>query len=171
MRSVDDMVGRLVKALKDTGQWDHTLFVFTSDNGYQYGTHRNAARKADLYEESIRVPLVIKAPGQTAGRSTDGWALNTDWAPTILDYAGAAASGREVDGRSLAPLVRGEQGGRRSFLVELPPVKAKAKRPGYFAVRTKDPALTQDPSGKKVLVFAEIAGSGDREFYDLETDP
>lgn len=171
MRSVDDMVGRLVKALKDTGQWDRTLFVFASDNGYQYGTHRNGARKADLYEESIRVPLVIKAPGQTTGRVTEGWALNTDWAPTVLDFAGVAPSGREPDGRSLAPLVRGEAGGRRSILVELPPVKAKAKRPGYFALRTKDPSLTLDASGKQVLVYAEMAGSSDKEFYDLDADP
>jgi arylsulfatase A-like enzyme len=62
MRAIDDMVGRLVATLQETGHWDNTLFALASDNGFQYGTHRRIVRKLDFYEESIRVPLIVKEP-------------------------------------------------------------------------------------------------------------
>lgn len=177
MRAVDDMVGKLVLALKETGQWDNTLFVFTSDNGFQYGTHRRNLTKVDFYEESIRLPMVVKAPGQRSSRVADGWSLNNDWAVTVLDYAGLQpAAGHRFDGQSLRPLLEGSGSGRRTLLVELPATGQSGGHVPFYALRSKDPALTLDPSGKKVLVFAQTenaAGSSvtDLELYDLDTDP
>jgi N-acetylglucosamine-6-sulfatase len=177
MRALDDLVGRVITALRDVNAEDQTLIIFTSDNGYQYGTHRRTA-KTDLYEESIRLPMVIRAPGQASARISDDWAMNTDWAATIVDYA-AAAPGRTLDGRSLRPQIEGSASGtgRRSALVELPSDNRRTldQRP-FLMIRSKDPALTQDPTGHKVMVYAqtydhtgtELLGE---ELYDLDEDP
>jgi N-acetylglucosamine-6-sulfatase len=177
MRAVDDLVGRVVTALSDTHAVSNTLIIFTSDNGYQYGSHRRTA-KTDLYEESIRLPMVARAPGQTTSRVSADWAMNTDWAATIVDYAGAMP-GRTLDGRSLRPQVEGTAGatGRRSTLVELPSDGGPAPdQYPFLMIRSKDPALTLDASGRKVLVYAQTyddlgATLIAEELYDLDIDP
>jgi N-acetylglucosamine-6-sulfatase len=177
MRAVDDLVGRVFAALSDTHALGHTLIIFTSDNGYQYGSHRRTA-KTDLYEESIRLPMVARAPGQTTPRVTADWALNTDWAATIADYAGAAP-GRTLDGRSLRPQVEGSAGAaaRRTMLVELPSDGGPAPdQYPFLMIRSHDPALTLDMSGHDVLVYAQTyddlgATLIAEELYDLDIDP
>ena len=62
--SVDDSVGRLYDALKETGQLDNTLFIFTADNGLLNGEH-GMVDKRTMHEPSIRVPLVVRYPGLT----------------------------------------------------------------------------------------------------------
>jgi N-acetylglucosamine-6-sulfatase len=177
MRAVDDLVGRVVAALSDIDALNNTLIIFTSDNGYQYGSHRRTA-KTDLYEESIRLPLVVRAPKQTTARVATSWAMNTDWAATIVDYAGAAP-GRSLDGRSLRPQIEGSTTaeGRRTALVELPSDGGPAPdQYPFLMIRSKDPALTLDASGKKVLVYAQTYDDlglnvTAEELYDLDTDP
>jgi arylsulfatase A-like enzyme len=104
--SIDLMVGQVVGALEARGLLDQTLIIFTSDNGFMLGEHR-LGNKLFFYDEAIRVPLIIRAPGQTRPLTVEQLALNIDLAPTILDYAGlpwqSAAYG--VDGRSLKPLM------------------------------------------------------------------
>lgn len=178
LRAVDDMVGRIARALQATGRDANTLFMLTSDNGYHFGTHRLDG-KGVLYEEAIRVPLVIRAPGQTLPRTSAQWVLNTDWAPTLAAYA-AAIPTPLPDGRSLAPLLRDEpvDAWRQSFLIERPfdGVRTKQRLP-HAALRTKDPELTGDTGGSTVLVYGEtfnpvVAGQlTDTEFYDLLADP
>jgi arylsulfatase A-like enzyme len=175
IRAVDDLLGAVVDTLKANGRWDHTLLILTSDNGFQYGTHRRI-QKIDLYEESIRVPMVIHAPGQVAPRHVGTWAMNVDWAPTIADAA-AATPTIVVDGQSLMPWVRGGAGtDRLALLVEYPPTgNVVVNQPPFSMVRTHDPAITGDPSGQAVLVYAEFPDKAgmvtDREFYDLSLDP
>ena len=177
IRAVDDMVGVIAQALKDIGAYDNTMILVTSDNGFQYGTHRREG-KINMYEESIRLPMVIHGASQTTARSTSEWVMNNDWAPTIAD-AVQVTPGLVVDGRSLMPLVNGVPGaqGRNTLLVELPPDGVPtANNPPYYMVRTKDPVLTLDSSGADVLVYAETldpvtAVLTDREFYDLAVDP
>ena len=148
IRAVDDMVGDLALALEQTGQYDRTMIVLTSDNGFQYATHRRDG-KINLYEESIRLPMVIHAATQRSARSTSEWVMNNDWAPTIADAAGVTP-GLTEDGKSLMPLVEGQWNavGRRTLLVELPPdyqPSPNTTRPASL-IRSKDPALTQDRS-------------------------
>jgi arylsulfatase A-like enzyme len=100
--SVDEGVGRIVDALEAAGELDQTLLVFTSDNGFFAGEHRVETGKNRVYEEAVRVPLVIRGPGVPAGVTVDDLAINADLAPTILDAAGVAA-GLVTDGRSLLP--------------------------------------------------------------------
>jgi arylsulfatase A-like enzyme len=121
MLAVDDMIGRLVDALEESGELDNTYLVFTSDNGFHLGTHRLTAGKWTAYEEDIRVPLIVRGPGVPEGRTLDHLVLNNDLAPTFADLAGAETPAF-VDGRSLVPLLTDDppptEDWRQAFLVE-----------------------------------------------------
>ena len=92
--AVDDAVGELLDALADTGRLDETLFVFTSDNGYLWGEHRWRS-KVVAYDESIRVPLVVRYDGvaQTAATSPR-LVANIDLAPTFAQAGGRCSARR-----------------------------------------------------------------------------
>jgi arylsulfatase A-like enzyme len=117
---VDRALGRVMDALTERGLADNTVVVFTSDNGYFLG-ERGLAGKWLIYEESIRVPLIVhdpRAPSSRRGLVLSPMVLNLDIAPTLLDLAGVDLP-PAYEGRSLAPLLRGEPTLRRSdFLYE-----------------------------------------------------
>ncbi len=162
--AVDDLVEELIAALRDAHELGNTLIIFTSDNGYLLGEHRIRENKQYVYEESIRVPLVIRGPGVPAGKRRSAPAANVDLAPTILEYAGAGAgAGLELDGRSLSRLIaepRFEPG--RAIVLENWCQRSEscfdATTPRYRAVRTQR------------YVYAEYP-NGENELYDLATDP
>ena len=169
LRAVDDLVGTLVAALNEFGEWSRTVFIFTSDNGYFYGQHR-LTDKVLGYEESIRVPLYIRAPGFPR-QVTTRTALNNDIAPTVADLAGVSP-GFPVDGRSLLPLLRNpaEPDWRRRFLVEyLGPVETGRVPPRvpFSAARTTAQSRSTPPN-QFYVVWHD--GLGSREFYDLASD-
>ena len=95
LQAVDRAVGRLLRALEDTGRLDDALVIFTSDNGLLWGEHR-WVKKEVPYEEAIRVPLVVRADGIVGeAPRTDGHLVaNIDLAPTIAAAAGVSASAR-----------------------------------------------------------------------------
>src|SRR6185503_6492010 len=97
---VDELVDRLMQALAAHGELESTYIFFTSDNGFQFGAHRLDHGKGDAYEESIRVPLIVRGPGVPEGRALDHLTLNIDLAPTIAELAGRAVPAA-ADGRSL----------------------------------------------------------------------
>ncbi len=97
--AVDDMVGRLLRTLRQTGQLRNTLVIFTSDQGFLLGEH-HLTGKNRLYEEALRVPLIVRGPGFEAGAKRDELVGNVDLAPTIAAAAGVTP-GASVDGRSL----------------------------------------------------------------------
>jgi arylsulfatase A-like enzyme len=170
LRAVDDLVGTLMQALRANDELSNTVFVFTSDNGYFFGEHR-LTDKVLGYEESIRVPLYIRAPGyprQATGRAV----INNDMAPTVAQLA-AVTPGLAVDGRSLLPLLRNPQQAnwRKRFLVEyLGTVETNRVPPRapFSAVRTTNLSTTTPPN-QFYVQWAD--GLGSREFYDLATDP
>jgi arylsulfatase A-like enzyme len=168
LRAVDDLVGTLARTLEEAGELERTAWIFTSDNGYLLGQHRWHS-KVLLYEESIRVPLVVRVPGATTPAVVGRIALNNDLAPTIAALAGIQPH-HAVDGRSLLPLLRGAgQPWRRRFLVEYPPTGERGIPP-FFAVRT------DGDGGTPALVYAETLSFDGRslrarELYDLESDP
>ena len=111
---MDDLVGAVVRTLGEKpGVLSNTYIVFTSDNGFHHGEHRIQQGKARPYEESVRVPLVIRGPDAVApappvvqpGSSTDKLVLNTDYFPTFMDLA-VTQTPSYVDGRSLLPLLK-----------------------------------------------------------------
>src|SRR5262245_8668017 len=107
LRAVDDLVGTVVTALRQTGRLENTAILFTSDNGYLLGQHRWKS-KVLVYEESIRVPFVLRQPHRAGPASVSALVLNNDLAPTILALAGLGPDpGHVMDGRSLLPLLDG----------------------------------------------------------------
>ena len=104
MLAVDDMMGNLIKALKQSGELSNTYIFFTSDHGFHLGEHRLDAGKWTPYEEDIRVPLIVRGPGVAEGKTLHQMVLNQDLAPTFADIAGAKTPSF-VDGRSLVPLL------------------------------------------------------------------
>jgi len=160
--AVDDAVGEIVNALRDTGRLSNTVILFASDNGLSWGEHRWHGKKVLPYEEDIRIPLVIRFDPLTGSvaRADSNLVLNVDFAPTIAELTGAAAGGAE--GQSLVPLLSGgnEVPWRSDFLIEhLQGGLALASTvPTYCGVRSKDFAYT-------------VYDTGERELYDLRNDP
>ncbi len=161
--AVDEMVSNMAKALKAKGEWKNTVFIFTTDNGFFHGEHRVRQGKVRLYEESIRLPLLMRGPGIPKNKTRSQPVVNADLAPTIVDFAGAR-SRRKMDGRSLIPIAQDRlyNPGR--------PIDVEA----YF---NSDPA--EDPETPPTnfqavrtdrYLYAEY-GTGEQELYDLYTDP
>ena len=162
LMAVEEGVGKILKALKETNQLNNTVIVFTSDNGYFYGEHGLSVERRLAYEESIRMPLLVRYPPVIkAGTVRDEFALNIDLAPTLLELAGVSAP--MVDGRSLVPLMKGPGSDwRRSFLIEYYSDKVipRVRQMGYKAVRTER---------WKYIHYYELDGMD--ELYDLTADP
>lgn len=105
----DLAVGQIMDALRQRGLDRNTVVIFTSDNGEFQGAH-GLTGKWLMYEESIRVPLIIRdprLPPQRRGQRCEEMALSIDLAPTMLALAGVSLPAR-MQGRDLGPLVRGE---------------------------------------------------------------
>ncbi|EOD40619.1 hypothetical protein EMIHUDRAFT_251085 [Emiliania huxleyi CCMP1516] len=100
---VDRLVGRLVDELKSLGMYEETIVVFNSDHGYQLGEHGTWC-KHSLFETSLHVPLIIKAPGFSPSR-VPALVENIDIYPTLLDLVGIAAP-PHLQGKSLVPLLQ-----------------------------------------------------------------
>ncbi len=102
--SVDDNVGRLLDYLEERGLTENTIIIYSSDQGFYLGEH-GWFDKRFMYEESYRMPFLIQYPGAIpAGSETDALAMNIDFAPTFLDYAGVNIPG-DMQGRSLRPIL------------------------------------------------------------------
>ena len=95
---LDAGFGRLLSGLDELDLHENTLVVFTSDHGEMAGAH-GLFGKGLMYEESLRVPLIVRAPGQTRGRRTTQLAATVDLMPTLLNYAGLEA--KDAEGISL----------------------------------------------------------------------
>ena len=107
VQSVDDGVGRVLDFLDRRGLAKNTLVIYTSDQGFFLGDH-GLFDKRFMYEESQRMPFLIRWPGAIKpGSRSDAIALNVDFAPTFLDAAGLPVPA-DMQGRSLLPVVRGK---------------------------------------------------------------
>ncbi len=157
LQSVDEAVAHVVDTLARTGELANTLIVFTSDNGFMHGEHRAKAEKVLLYEESVRVPLVMRGPGIPRHWRDPRPVANIDVVPTIVDATGATAR-RKPDGRSLFPLLadRSAWWGRDILLEN---GNGANNVPPYRGIRTTR------------FVYAEHLTTGETELYDLERDP
>jgi len=160
LAAVDDGIGQLFKALEEIKQLDHTMFIFTSDNGYFWGEH-GLGDKRWAYEESIRDPLLIRYPKLIKpGTVLAPMVLNIDIAPTALELGGVPIPS-SIQGRSLVSLLKNPKASwRSSFLAEYFLERGFPRVPTWQAVRTER---------WKYIHFLELEGMD--ELYDLKTDP
>jgi len=162
--AVDESLGRMIDALDQIGQLDDTVIVFTSDHGYFYGEHGLNEERRLAYEETIRIPLLVRFPAlAVAGWTPADMALAIDLAPTLLELAGLQPA-PTIQGRSLVPILGGGTSAdwRTSFLVEYysDTVFPRIRNMGYVAARTER---------HKLIHYLELDGMD--ELYDLEDDP
>jgi arylsulfatase A-like enzyme len=104
--SLDDAVASIFGELQASGRLDDTYVIITSDNGYSFGEHRLFG-KGHLYDESVRVPLLVRGPDVVPG-TQNRLTSNIDLVPTILDWTGASAPAGFLDGTSFADNLRGD---------------------------------------------------------------
>lgn len=102
--SVDDAIAAMVQTITDLGLLDNTYFLSTSDHGYQLGQLRLPSCKLNVYENDIRIPMVIKGPGIKPNTTLDYPASNVDVGPTVLGLAGISTPAT-MDGKSVVPLI------------------------------------------------------------------
>jgi arylsulfatase A-like enzyme len=172
VQAVDDMLGKIERALVTHGQLRSTYIVFSSDNGLHTGEYRLLPGKLTAFDTDIRVPLVIAGPGVPSGTTTDAMTENVDLAKT---FEGIAGTSMPSDGHSLLPLLGGAApvDWRNAVLVEHhgpdlddgadtdPDSQLNGKSgnpPSYEAMRTPD------------FLYVEYRDD-ERELYDLRTDP
>ena len=106
IKYVDEQIGNLFKYLKDKGLWDRALIIITADHGEELFEHNSIHHGQTLYQEVVRVPLLIKFPYQNFQQVIDYPVQLLDLAPTILDYLGYPIP-EQMQGRSLMPLISG----------------------------------------------------------------
>ncbi len=113
----DEIVGRLIGALRNAGTLERTLVIVTSDHGEALGEHGEDVHGYFVYEATLRVPLVFRGPGVTPGTTLKGVVRTVDLYPTILDLAGLAPPAR-ASGRSIAPALNGAAMNEESSFAE-----------------------------------------------------
>jgi N-acetylglucosamine-6-sulfatase len=211
MLGVDDMIANVVSTLQKSGQLDNTYIVFSSDNGFHLGQHRLPPGKQTAFDEDIHVPLVVRGPGVSKGKTVDNLAMNVDLAPTFAAL-GHAKVPDFVNGQSLVSALHGTTGTpqRSAVLVEhyadtagrrvAPRQRPRPRRrvqvttpssvdndanPPVAGLPTTGPSAPVIRAGQvpPVLIptytalrtdrytYVEYTDTGERELYDLTTDP
>lgn len=159
INSVDDNVGKLLRLLDELKLADDTVFVFSSDNGYYLGEH-NLGDKRTAYEESLRIPMLLRYPrAAKAGRTEDRMVLNIDPAATFLDLAGQPVPAA-MHGRSWKPLIEGKADAWRDSFFYCYFFEKSFGAPLTTAVRTTDAKLIKYPGHDEWT-----------EVFDLKADP
>ena len=152
---IDAQIGRVLQALDASGQAANTLVLFTTDHGEMIGSHGLIYKGAHLYEEMVRVPLLLRLPGRIpAGKTVDALAGQVDLLPTVLSTLGVGVP-TEVQGKDLTPLLQGRRREvRREVFCEFPAA-------GMKMVRTDRWKLVVNAGRRRDL----------DELYDLKNDP
>lgn len=161
--ALDRHLARLFRELKASGEYDDTVVVFTSDNGYLLGEHRWLSGKVIGFEPSYRVPLLIAGPGVPAGERVDP-VTTVDLTASILDWADARL--RKADGISFVDDLEGSSGWTRAIGYEsyLPSIANLHDVRGFDGPQTAIGIRTAQ-------YFYVKYSSGEVELFDLERDP
>jgi arylsulfatase A-like enzyme len=173
VQSVDDNVGRLLDYLKEDQSAEDTIVIYTSDQGFFLGDH-GFYDKRFLYEESLRMPFLVRYPrGIKPGSTSAGMVLNIDFAPLFLDYAGLKTPA-EMQGRSFRPLMEGRRPAdwRRSMYYRYWMHLADHYVPAHYGIRTERYKLIYyygQPLGKRGAL--QPPTEPEWELFDLEKDP
>ena len=180
---VDTHAGTILDALREAGLWDRTIVVYTSDHGDMMGSHRLIA-KSVMFEEAVRVPLLVRLPGQRDARRVEPPVSQIDLVPTLLDLMGCDAPPRlqgvsrravlEGTGRGAGEDVfiewNGPDSGMKRFAgdEEYPDYLAQIASREQFMEATLDPVRSVvTPAGWKF----NCSQAGRHELYNLADDP
>lgn len=152
---MDAQLGLVLDALDREDRWKDTIVVFLGDNGHHFGDHGGLWRKNTLFEESLRVPMIIASPGQAQpGASTTALADLIDIYPTLVDLTGIAKPGT-LDGVSLVPTLKDPKASVQDAVIQYRPTEPPKR--GH-SLRTTRYRYTLWPDGSE-------------ELYDLASDP
>jgi arylsulfatase A-like enzyme len=180
---VDTHVGTILDTLTECGLDEKTIVVYTSDHGDMMGSHRLLA-KCVMYEEAVRVPLLVRQPGQTSARRVRAPVSQIDVVPTLLDLMGQPIPDG-LQGESLRPLLEGDAGAptRDVFLewnghnngfgdaigsVSIPEPMRELGSPDEIAAAVTDPVRTVVTAEGWKLNYIPL---GEHELYHLAEDP
>ena len=158
--SVDDNIGRVLDHLEASGLAENTIVIYASDQGWYLGEH-GWFDKRWMYEESLRIPLIVRWPGVTApGSTSNAMVSNLDLAETFLDIAGVEIPS-DMQGESFVPLLEGETPSdwRQSFYYQYYEYPGPHDVARHYGVRTES---------HKLIYFYTL---DEWEIYDLEEDP
>lgn len=161
VKGVDESVGRLRETLEELGIAENTIVIYSSDQGFYIGDH-GWYDKRWMYEESLKMPLIVSWPGVTKpGSRNTNLVQNLDYAETFLDAAGAPIPD-DMQGRSLVPLLKGQEVAdwRDSIYYHYYEYPSVHMVPRHNGVRT---------DRYKLMHFYQFGEEW--EFYDLEKDP
>ena len=157
---MDEQVGRLRTQLEGAGQWDNTVTVFSGDNGLTLGSH-GLLGKQTLYEEGVRVPLIVRGPGVAVQRN-DALVGLMDMMPTLCEYAGAPVPAA-VEGKSLRSLASGDSKAVHEDIYCHYDDLLRSVRTGQYKLVLHLKSTREGQYGQ------EIAGK--EELFDLKADP
>lgn len=108
IRAADIMVGKVIDRLKALNLYDRTILVVTSDHGEEFLEHGSIGHSKSVFDESIRIPLIVRAPGLPAGVKVDSFVSHVDFLPTVLELLEVPCTG-PIQGKSYLPLMRGRK--------------------------------------------------------------
>ncbi|MBT6459552.1 MAG: sulfatase [Planctomycetaceae bacterium] len=170
VKGIDDNIGRLLQKLEALGQLDNTIIVYTADQGFMLGEH-DYQDKRWMYEQSQRMPLMIRYPKRVKpGQRFDTLVENVDFAPTLLEYAGATIPST-IQGRSFRSLLetgREPDSWKKETYYRYWMHMAHHDNPAHVGIRTK--------THKLIFYYGCNYDGGYRtppgwELYDLASDP
>lgn len=166
---LDEQLGVLFEGLKKTGRLDDTLIIFVSDHGEGFKEHGYSGHGWFLYDEVIRVALMMHGPGIEPGRSPV-LIQHVDLAPGILDYFGIPSPGT-FEGKSWWKVLKGEAPARLGVWVErrLPPISTVPDP--ELAEKQEQAAVEEKWTYRTATAKFIWSSDGNHEFYDLAHDP
>lgn len=185
IRFIDDTLGRVFAALEEEGLTDNTVVIFTSDHGDSMGAHGLIQKHNAFYDSFTRVPFIVSLPGYEGPRRTEHLVELIDVMPTVLELAGVPVP-RGVQGRSLAPFLRGDPAYvPREFVVIESGEAGEPMKVSDITIRPEHPydercfvwcAYREAWTGRGRSIRTpdwklNVYENGDGELYDLRNDP
>lgn len=162
---IDHQVGLLLDALSELGLEESTIVVFVSDHGFHLGEHGGMWRKQSQFEESTRVPLIVRAPGFAGGATTAGLVELVDLYPTLADLCGLPAP-VGLEGTSFRPLLENPARDWKSAIFSRSDRFTRPDRQHFTA------GLSVRTARYRYTEWTPVEGGEvEMELYDLETDP
>jgi arylsulfatase A-like enzyme len=153
---IDNEIGSVIDLLREQGELDNTVIIYTADHGDFAGEHGLVMKNVGIYESIHRIPFLLKYPGGPQGAVNDAIIESVDLYPTLCELAGVPVP-EEVDGVSLLPVVEGKSPGKEYAICEWDRFTDDDRM--VNAIRTRRYRLT----------YYDSENGG--ELYDHETDP